>query len=1283
MKASALKQGLNIFNLLFVATFIVLALYSAIGQQIIPYIGQYKQQLEEYLGEQLDGEVSIRNLKGAMDILTPSVHFEGITLHTPDRPDQAKVSIAAIDAVLDPRLSLINFTPVFKSVRLSGLYVHLDEQTGQTKKSLEDDDVLLIKQVVETLLLQHQVELNNVTIEKQRGKDTSRLFLKHLTMTGDGFHHLITGNVSYGDKHKVNAGIRLYSEGSPFKLENFYARGALDLPDVDVDYWLDEILDTSFFEAFSISAQLRFEFKQGLLNYAKLTAVTPDLKIHNGKQFEAVKTELWAKQKAFNNWSFWLNDAQFKHEGSNWSFNDLGLSVAKLDLGSRWQGYIKDMNLTYLQSFLNTLDVVPEGVQSLLTDLEPSGQIKNMNIILQPNEQQSLSFTAASELIGVNSKARGGIPSVKNLNGMLAINNKSGRVQFKGEDTLIGFPTVYDKAFEFSKASGQVDWEVTDHGFHLQGEGLSLSMENTQNIRGGFQTWFYNDETLEDKLELNLSLDHADIQAHYDLVPKLVSQNLRNWLDAALKDGHAQTGSFYMLTGLNKESISQTELSLSIIDGQLSYLEEWPEVKQASGHLFVQNDQVKASLDQAATLGGQANKTQIVFDGIQSNRLWINADIEGQSSEGLAYFQNTPLKNVIGDIAHSWQATGKHKTQLGLMVPLSQTDNLGIEVNTQIDKTSLSITDIGLSFDNASGLVYYHGSKGLFSERLSAELWQETIDLEITSDVHEKGFSSDIGFSGTAKVESLQQWLNLSLLKPLSGNTHVDGHFKVSGQENGFTGLLLESNLKGVKIDLPAPYHKASEELTPFKLSLALDDGQKLRIDYDEKVNVALHLQQGKLLSGQVYLGSTEAFIPEEPGLEVFGHIPYIHLKKWEALWNDIKPQGASSTSEDSIFRRAQISTDSLWLDDFEIKQIKSDIRYADATYSFNVDSPLIKGDLAYLNDQSFDLNLQYIHWPALESDERSGESRDALKDFSFNDVPNIKFSVDEIFVGATNYGAWKGSLVSENARLVLSNIKGDIKKMAVEGEIIWDKSADQLGEQTFLKLILSSKDVGGIQKAWRTKPVLEAKDAKVNIDLNWQSTPLDIKTEQLNGKIDLSLKDGRFTEAGDAEGFSAFGILNFAAIGRRLRLDFSDVYQSGFHFDSVTGKTVLKDGLLTIVDTIDVKGPSAKFAASGSVNLNTKALNQELSVTFPITSTLPFVAILAGFAPPVAASLFVGEQLVGDQIEKFTSATYRLTGSWDEPNLKLMKRFDNEIEGKQDKGFWYRMKDFFGLGED
>lgn len=186
-----------------------------------------------------------------------------------------------------------------------------------------------------------------------------------------------------------------------------------------------------------------------------------------------------------------------------------------------------------------------------------------------------------------------------------------------------------------------------------------------------------------------------------------------------------------------------------------------------------------------------------------------------------------------------------------------------------------------------------------------------------------------------------------------------------------------------------------------------------------------------------------------------------------------------------------------------------------------------------------------------------------------------------------------------------------------------------------------------------------------------------------MNGKLSVYMKDGRFIEAGDAGSLSAFGLLNFSAIGRRLRLDFSDVYESGFHFDSVKGRTNINNGIVKVIDTLEIDGPSAKFAASGTVDLNTKELNQELSATFPVTSTLPLMAIIAGFAPPVAASLFVGERLVGEEIEKFTSATYKLTGTWDAPNLNLMKRFDNDIEGKKNKSFWHRMKDFFGVGEE
>jgi uncharacterized protein YhdP len=286
------------------------------------------------------------------------------------------------------------------------------------------------------------------------------------------------------------------------------------------------------------------------------------------------------------------------------------------------------------------------------------------------------------------------------------------------------------------------------------------------------------------------------------------------------------------------------------------------------------------------------------------------------------------------------------------------------------------------------------------------------------------------------------------------------------------------------------------------------------------------------------------------------------------------------------------------------------------------------------------------------------------------------------VFIGPTNYGRWQFKVNPNDQGVVVSDINGEIKKLNVTGDIGWIKNPQNVAQQkTSVNLQLSSRDVGGIQKAWHEKPTVEADYLNAKLSVNWLASPAQFEVETLLGTIDFQLKDGRFIEVKDTGALSAFGLLNFGAIGRRLRLDFSDVYERGVHFDDIKGKAKITNGLIEIVDTLDFVGPSANFSASGTINTLTKELDQELAVTFPVFSTLPFVAILAGFAPPIAASIFVGEKLVGGEIEKFSSATYKLQGSWEEPKLTLMKRFDNDIEGKKDKSFWLRMKDVFGLG--
>ena len=1288
MKTKALKQGLTAFNLLVVATFMVLALYSAIGQQIFPYIGQYRIQLEEYLSDQLNGQVSIRQLNGDMEILTPSVHVEGITLYTDDDPNQAKISIAAIDAVLDSRSSLINFTPVFKSVRLSGLYVRVDGDANKPQQPMDEDDALLIKRLIDGLLLQQHVELNNVTIENTRGGESKILHFDHLVMTGDGFNRLITGNVSYGSENKVNAGIRLYSQGSPFKLESFYARGALDLPDVDVDYWLNEIFDMSVFKEFTASAQLRFEFKNGLLNYGKLSVASPTVYINDGRKVDNVSAELWSKQNAVDNWSFWVQDSQFTLKNKPWQFSEVAVGIAKTMQGNRWQTYLKSMDIAYLHQFLNSVSLIPDNLKPLLSELNPSGYAQNMNVIMHNNSSGKLDFTVAGELKNVSTQPSGGIPGVTNLNGIIAASEKNGRVQFNGPQISLAFPGIYETPFFFPYGEGQVDWHIEEQGLRLVGNGLSLTMEQVEKVKGGFKVWLYNDDRYDDQLELNLSLKNADLLAHEVLVPSILSQDLRQWLGQSLLSGNIKDAQYYLYTGLSSGSSSQSELHLRAAQGALQYLPQWPVVSNIYGDLFVQNDHVYAQLKSGSSLGGDLNQTQIVFDGVKQNTLWVESEVDGPANDAFAYFQHTPLKDVVDNIMLPWSMTGTHKTRLALSIPLSgDLNTLGVDVKTDLINAGLNLQDIGLEFEQSNGQISYRNSEGLTSSKISTQLWQKPVALNITSKVHPVGFSSDIAFNGNVELASLQNWLELSLLNPLSGSADVSGHFKISAEDNGFTGLQLQSDLKGVEVALPHPYFKDKPASQPFNLKMALKEGQQLSLSYGELVNVALHVQQGSLKKGQVYLGATEAYLPSMDGLEVLGHVSSIDASAWLDTWKRMSPKNNTSTNDKNIIRKVDVSTDKLIYDDYIFEQVSVDINGKQNGWDVYLEAPVAKGLITWVEQKPILLDLDYIHWPALSDDtEKSGaEKEDVLASIYPSMFPDVDFKVEEIFLGPRNYGKWQAKLRRQEHSLSLIDIDGRIKKLNVKGDVHWIKheGANHAIQRTSLDLKLSSDDIGGVQKAWMKKPVIEAKNTKVALNFNWPGSPAMVSSEVLTGQASVSLKDGRFLDAGDTGALSAFGILNFGAIGRRLRLDFSDVYQSGLHFDSVSGKAKLNNGLMTIIDTLDIKGPSAKFAASGTVNLNTKELNQELSVTFPLTSTLPFVAILAGFAPPVAASIFVGEQLVGDQIEKYTSATYKLDGKWDEPNLQIMKRFDNKIEGKQDQGFWYRMKDFFGLGDN
>jgi uncharacterized protein YhdP len=138
------------------------------------------------------------------------------------------------------------------------------------------------------------------------------------------------------------------------------------------------------------------------------------------------------------------------------------------------------------------------------------------------------------------------------------------------------------------------------------------------------------------------------------------------------------------------------------------------------------------------------------------------------------------------------------------------------------------------------------------------------------------------------------------------------------------------------------------------------------------------------------------------------------------------------------------------------------------------------------------------------------------------------------------------------------------------------------------------------------------------------------------------------------------FGLLNFNALGRRLRLDFSDLFGRGLSYDTIRGQLVGTDGVLLSHEPLVLEGPSTRLELDGQLDMAQERVAAKLRVTLPLSNNLPLAALLAG-AAPVAGALFLVDRLVGDRLSRVASVEYRVDGTLQDPQISLFGKPSGE----------------------
>ena len=279
-----------------------------------------------------------------------------------------------------------------------------------------------------------------------------------------------------------------------------------------------------------------------------------------------------------------------------------------------------------------------------------------------------------------------------------------------------------------------------------------------------------------------------------------------------------------------------------------------------------------------------------------------------------------------------------------------------------------------------------------------------------------------------------------------------------------------------------------------------------------------------------------------------------------------------------------------------------------------------------------------------------------------------VDLHIGQLWRGDENWGSVGFRLRPIPDGLRLEQLTGQLRGLSFEGignapaSLTWTRR-DGVHHSRFDGR-LAVTDLGLVMQRWNYERAITSERGRLDAAVAWAGSPDEIALKRLDGEASVRIDDGRFLKAsGSATGaLKVVGIFNFANLVRRLRLDFSDLFRDGIAFDRIDGGFKIEGGVVTTARPLQIDSPSSQFRLSGQLDFNTDLAAMELVATLPLASNLPWVAAIAG-GLPAAAGVYLASKLFGEQVDRYASAVYDVTGPWRDPKVKFRRIFDADSQ--------------------
>jgi uncharacterized protein (TIGR02099 family) len=1251
---------------------VLAAVMMGIGKLLMPYSDRYQPRLEAWLSQEFGQPVVLESFEGEWSAFGPRLSLRGMRLLSSERPsgddapgapaeaaiESAVLEIRPLNALL-PGLPLYHFRVVGadfellrtadKEIRLSGFGVR--SRDGQEQGSALRELARVGEVVLEDSSLFYRDEVYGIQLGFRdiRGRlqlDGDELSTDVRASLYDDLGELVFGEIEATalltlSGEKGIDGAAWQATTREIMLAAFQGRLPPN-PFLPLTGWLNAELWGSW-------SPEEGHLLNGIadLREARLVNDYQDLRL------DRVNTRLRWRFQGRGSWQLDLADFAYDDGENSWvaprlsmardTAADLGLwiSADELPLGM-------PMRLTR-----DVLSIYGTPWPAFLPRAA-SGSVSDLDLILNSRWRLEMARGEVQEA-SVWDWERW--PDLEGLDGRITLDRESGRLALSGDAVRVDWPRMFRDPLTVDISDCALDlrwgrgWQVDVGDCSIEND--DLAARGSMLISGNIG---------KPAVDVNVHVSRGDMGRLDPYWPEsILNDAVKSWLRGGLGGGQIRSGRVLIHGDMDQwpftSGAGRFEAVATVEGGLLKYYEGWP----AARDVDVVARFVNAGMDIRGSVGDLGGvpvpRMSATIPSFRAPVLTIDYEQPETTVPALMDFlQRTPLQEQIGADLSRFTFSGAADTRGRITIPFRAAGGaLAVAGSVAISNAAFSDPSLDITIGDISGTLDYN-ERGFTGSNLDAEYRGRPASLALAADADsaEKFRADIVGDFATADVIPEFLLEDFSALNDARGVCRWRGSVIVAEDTpdvlaGGASGgparafLEIESELRGVALNLPAPLDKPAGQSWPLLLRYPLA-GEERVLDMELADRLALRFDLPADADAPrravIRLGGGSAPLPDAGLVRIEGESQVLDLDGWLDVVIGEAMRGRSMGN--LALERGNVETAEL---------VFMDRKFADVGLGFSAEGADIQAEFS---STDIDGKVRYTTGAAGSANLSAEFERLALgdplttgmeMDTDPADLPALHLYARSFHYAGVDLGETRIEAYPIANGFHFEKIDAASDRLAVQARGDW--LLDENGYRSDFDIHMTSESLGDFLQSLDFASPVQGGQTVVSFNAWWPGSPAAFGLSRLNGEVEFSVIDGNITDA-SAGGGRLLGLLSIPALPKRLALDFRDVFDSGFSFDVATGTFQMENGTAS-TENVLLQSSAATISISGRTDLVAREYDQLLTIRPGVGNTLPIIGALAAGPGGAAAGLAL-QGLLHDELAEATQVRYAITGSWDDP---------------------------------